>query len=158
MSRFQKTEQPRQNLITSDWDNPIWDKSMYQKHYQDFLTIQKEYRKITEKCDSAIMARWYWLEERGAVTLKEYLGTLTPHINPDNYKMYSNMFDKFSDWTAFEEVKLGVERPLLKNVVGEAMKKIGTRMKYYVGKIDFNEPLPQQDNFNNLVQEATNNF
>lgn len=107
MSKLQKISQTVQSLPKSDWEKEMWNAEDYKRHQKDFETILGEYRNITDFCYSAIMARWYWLELKGAVKLRWFEnhlgeGYIEPFVRR-TYTYYSNMFSKFNEWLSFGE-------------------------------------------------------
>lgn len=158
MSRIQKYSSPVK-LDISDWDREIWDGEMYKRHHIEFEKIQKEIRSIRERCPAAVVARWYWLQSKGAGRLKLHLGHVEFFVNPDNYSRYDNMFTKFNNWLSMEENKLSVKIPTFGEVYRTSKKAKEIWSKEYQRIIDFSEPLPEpQRTFDEVTENALNNF
>lgn len=154
--------------MEKDWEVDVWTADMYKRHYGDFLQIKKEYEEIAEICDARVVAMWRWLEMKGAVKVVWYemegKKNFEPHIRR-NYELYTNMFDKFSQWMAMQEKK-NSNLPTQKEVREERMKKFHEISKWYQ-VWDFTK-IPQQesikipekplDELDAFVQEATAKF
>lgn len=140
--------------VFSDWDVDIWNYEMYKKHTADFLQIQKEYQKIKERCVSEIMARWYWLESKGAIKLKLYMGILEPCSRASSYHNYENMFTKYCDWSAMEEKKMGVQTPDMEKVISAGKENKEKKINNFTELIDFSE----KEDFKLFVKNTTDMF
>lgn len=121
MSKIQKTEYPRQIPI-SDWHKDVWDKSDYDRHEREFEVILQEYRSIKNQFPEPRLWLLKWLEQKNVVTIRKY-----DFAVKDNYKMYSNMFDRFTEWLSFRE-KIeasfrGITLPTLGEVIREMKAK-----------------------------------
>ena len=163
MPRFKKTTTPTILLPVSDWDIEPWTQGLYKKHEADFKEIQKEYRYISSKCPSAIMARWYWLQNKGAVKIEwrwsSHAGWKYPDfiVRPDKYQKYSNMFSRYCEWTSFEERRTAEVAGISMNeIMADTTKELDNnykaRMDCFREPIDFNA---KQDSFADLADEIT---
>lgn len=158
MSKIQiQTKTPQ--LEISDWDRDIWTFDIYKKHKADFEQVRKELAVFQERCKSAVVCRWYWLQSKGAGTLKLYLGHVEFYMNPTTYKRYDNMYTKFNDWLAMEEKRFGLSSSFEEAYANSENTRYEWEPDYH-RIIDFLEPLPELQgiDFNNTVRDITNDF
>ena len=147
-------------LPKEDWQIEPWNSYLYQKHTEDFKEIQKEYRVIAEKCPSAIMCCWYWLQSKGAVKIEWKYSPTAKKDYPDfilydSYLKYAALFLRYCKWTSFEEKKLSEQtgislEQMRKEVTEQLNKNINERMKCFTEPIDFKI----QDDFDSLIADA----
>lgn len=143
-------------LPLSDWDIFPWTKEMYQRHAVELQKILLEYREIKNLNDNAIMARYVWLEKKGAVILyKKEDGGFDVNIVIEKYPHFSNMFSVFDDWLSRKErIELTNEQARAK------IEGIRAGMK----TVDFSIPKSildgaERDVSNDeMTQDALNNF
>jgi hypothetical protein len=129
----------------SDWFTDPWNASMFKRHEADFREILKEYQTIKEKCASAVMARWYWLQSKRVVRIEwkeNAQGTkYADFIINERYPEFSSMFSRFTEWLSFEEVKearnAGDKPKSLKEVLAEVSDDTEARMKCFHEPIEF---------------------
>src|ERR1039458_4380717 len=95
MSRFKKTQEVAVFVPKTDWQLDYWEGHMYQKHIADFKEIQREYHAISEVCPSAVMARWYWLQSKGAVKI-EWKHSPTANKNYPDF-ILNDKYQEYSD-------------------------------------------------------------
>jgi hypothetical protein len=111
------------------------------------------------------MARWYWLQSKGAVKIEwkyspSALKKYPDFILTEKYQEYSNMFSKYCEWTSFEEKKLSEITGISLDQMRKDMTKIldqnyQARMKCFEEPIDFGI---KQDDFDSLISDASKKF
>lgn len=112
-------DKPKQMLPVSDWDKNLWTKDDYRKHEDEFKKTLLEYREF-RTIDGPIDARWKWLESKDAVSLDYSKGYIEASLNQYSYRLFSNMFDRFTEWLCFNEIRDGIQLESLQKTLDKS--------------------------------------